>query len=140
MTIQANVLIWTILCFCAFMLILWRLLLKPLLSFMDTRNARIARARSLDKTAELAEMRALAESKAAAEAHRRSEERKQAVQSLREESRLEREARERRFRQEIQEHREDMESEAAELVPLLAVSPKDHINTFTDKLMPFGER
>ena len=140
MTIQLNILIWTILCFCAFMLILWRLLLKPLLSFMDARNAKIAHALSLDKSSEQAESLEQAEALARAEAHRISEERKQAVQSLREESRLEREARERRFRQETQEHREEVEAEAAELVPQLAVSLKDHVNTFTDKLMAFGER
>ena len=140
MTIQLNILIWTILCFCAFMLILWRLLLKPLLSFMDARKAKIDHALSLDKSSEQAKSLEQAEALARAEAHRISEERKQAVQSLREESRLEREARERRFRQETQEHREEVEAEAAELVPQLAVSLKDHVNTFTDKLMAFGER
>ena len=60
MNIQLNILIWTVICFCVFMLILWRLLLKPLLAFLDSRNARIAHARSLDKTAELAERKALA--------------------------------------------------------------------------------
>ena len=140
MTIQLNILIWTILCFCAFMLILWRLLLKPLLGFMDARNAKIAHARSLDKSSEQAESLEQAEALARAEAHRISEERKQAVQSLREKGRLEREARERQFRQETQEHREEVEAEAAELVPQLAVSLKDHVNTFTDKLMAFGER
>jgi F0F1-type ATP synthase membrane subunit b/b' len=140
MTIQLNILIWTVICFCAFMLILWRLLLKPLLTFMDARNAKIAHARSLDKSSERAELRAQAEALALAEAHRRSEERKQAVQSLREESRLEREARDRRFRQETQARREEAEAEAAALVPQLAVSLKDHVDTFTDKLMAFGER
>ena len=61
MTIQPNILIWTILCFCAFMLILWRLLLKPLLGFMDARDARIARARSLDRSGEKAAKAALRE-------------------------------------------------------------------------------
>ena len=50
MNIQINILIWTVLCFCAFMLILWRLLLKPILAFTDARKARIAHARSLGYT------------------------------------------------------------------------------------------
>ena len=140
MTIQPKILSWTILCFCAFMLILWCLLLKPLLRFMDARNAKIAHARSLDRSAEQAKSLEQAEALARAEAHRLSEERKQAVQSMREKSRPDREARERRYRQETQEHREKVEAEAAELVPQLAVSLTDHVNTFTDKLMAFGER
>lgn len=45
MTVQISVTIWTILCFCAFMLILSRLLFKPMLSFMDARQEKIDRAR-----------------------------------------------------------------------------------------------
>ncbi len=140
MTIQVNVLIWTVLCFCAFMLILWRLLLKPLLSFMDARNARIAHARSLDKTAEEEQRKALAEAQRLAEIRQRSASRKQAIQALREESTAERESREKRYLQETKKRREELEAEASELVPDLAVSLKDHVDAFTDKLMAFGER
>ncbi len=140
MTIQVNVLIWTVLCFCAFMLILWRLLLKPLLAFMDARNARIAHARSLDKTAEKERQEALAETQRLAEIRQRSAFRKQAIQALREESTLERETREKRYLQETKKRREELEAEASELVPELAVSLKDHVDAFTDKLMAFGER
>ena len=140
MTIQINILIWTVLCFCAFMLILWRLLLKPLLAFTDARKARIAHARSLDRSAELAEKKALLEQESQAEARKRAEARNQAVLALREESRIEREARERRYRQETQERLEAVEAEASELVPQLAVSLKDHVEAFTDKLIAFGER
>ena len=140
MTVQPNILIWTILCFCAFMLIVWRLLLKPLLAFMDERKARIAHARSLDKTAELEEKRAMLEAQRQDEARRRAEERKLAVQSLRDDSRVRREDRERRYRQETQARREELEAEATDLVPQLAVSLKDHVDAFTDKLIAFGER
>ena len=140
MTVQLNVLIWTVICFCAFMLVLWRLLLKPLLAFMDARQAKLAHARSLDKTAELAEKRALEEARLRDEAHRRAEDRKQAIQVLREESRVEREAREKRFREETQLRRQEVEAEASELVPQLAVSLGDHVTAFTDKLIAFGER
>ncbi len=140
MTIQVNVLIWTILCFCGFMLILWRLLLKPLLAFLDARKARIAHARSLDKSEERAKLLAQAEALERAEADRRAEARKKAVQALREEIRVDREDRERRYRQETQIRREEAEAEASELVPMLAVSLKDHVDAFTDKLIAFGER
>ena len=140
MSIQPNILIWTILCFCAFMLIVWRLLLKPLLAFMDGRKARIAHARSLDRTAELEEKRLLLEEQLRADARKRAEERKQAALILREESRVRREDRERRYRQETQQRQVEAEAEAADMVPQLAISLKDHVNAFTDKLMAFGER
>ena len=75
MNIQPNILIWTILCFCAFMLILWRLLLRPLLRFMDAREARIAHARTLDKSAQLAEEEARREAERQLALRRRAEDR-----------------------------------------------------------------
>ena len=140
MNIQPNILIWTVICFCAFMLILWRLLLKPLLAFLDAREARIAHARSLDKSAEIAERQALAEAQKKLEARQRAEARNQSVLQLREEYRLKREEREARYRQEIQARMGDVEAEASDLVPQLAVSLKDHVTAFTDKLIAFGER
>jgi F0F1-type ATP synthase membrane subunit b/b' len=140
MTIQPNILIWTILCFCAFMLILWRLLLKPMLTFLDARKARIAHAKSLDKSAERAEMLALAEAQKQEAEQKKAEERMKMVQALREESRIEREDREKKFLRETQTRQAEAEAEAAELVPELAVSLNDHVNVFTDKLMAFGER
>ena len=44
LTIQPSVFIWTLICFCLLMLILHRLLFRPMLSFMDARRARIDRA------------------------------------------------------------------------------------------------
>lgn len=46
MNIQLNVLIWTIICFCLAMLILDRLLFRPLLKFMDQRQAKIDAAKA----------------------------------------------------------------------------------------------
>ena len=75
MNIQPNILIWTVLCFCAFMLILWRLLLRPLLRFMDAREERIAHARSLDKSAQRAEEEARKEAEHQLVLRRKAEER-----------------------------------------------------------------
>ena len=140
MNIQPNILIWTILCFCAFMLILWRLLLKPMLAFLDARKARIAHARSLDKSAEKAEKQALLEAQKQLEERNRAQARNQAVLQLREDTRLKREEREARYRREMQVRMAEVEAEASDLVPQLAVSLKEHVNAFTDKLIAFGER
>lgn len=45
MTIQISVTVWTILCFLALMLVLDRLLFRPLMSFMDKRKEKIDGAR-----------------------------------------------------------------------------------------------
>ena len=47
MTIQLSVTLWTILCFLALMVILDRLLFRPMLSFMDARRAKIEAARAV---------------------------------------------------------------------------------------------
>lgn len=44
MTIQISVVLWTVICFCLAMLILDKLLFKPLFAVMDKRNARISAA------------------------------------------------------------------------------------------------
>ena len=140
MTIQVNVLIWTVLCFCAFMLILWRLLLKPMLAFMDARKERIARAKGLDRTGEREARQAQLERERQEELRRRAEERRQAVLNAQEEGRLAREAREKAYQQDLKDRRVALEAEAAALVPELATSLSDHVEAFTEKLAAFGER
>ncbi len=44
MTIQPSILLWTLICFSLMMLVLNRLLFRPMLSFMDARNEKIAAA------------------------------------------------------------------------------------------------
>lgn len=54
MTIQLSVVIWTVICFCLLMLILNRLLFRPLLKFMDARQEKIdlaAQKRKADEEA-----------------------------------------------------------------------------------------
>lgn len=46
MNIQPSLIIWTIICFGLFMLVLDRLLFRPLLKFMDERRRRIEKAHS----------------------------------------------------------------------------------------------
>ena len=44
------------------------------------------------------------------------------------------------YRREMQVRMAEVEAEASDLVPQLAVSLKEHVNAFTDKLIAFGER
>ncbi len=70
MTIQLPVLLWTVICFAALVLILDRLLFRPLLAFMDRRAARVAAAKE----------KAAAAERAAAEAEARRAELQQRAQ------------------------------------------------------------
>ena len=140
MTVQLNILIWTVICFCAFMLILWRLLLKPLLDFMDARKARIAHARTLDKSAERAAKLAQMEAEREAALRARAEEHKAAAQALREEARAAMDAQALEFKREAKRRREELAAEEVALVPELAVSLNPHVEAFTEKLAAFGER
>jgi len=81
MTIQPSVLIWTIICFCLMMVILNKLLFKPLLSFMDARNDRITRARARKQEFEAARQKAL-EDHSKAESEFRQEKAREAAEAL----------------------------------------------------------
>ena len=51
MTVQISVTVWTILCFLALMLILDRMLFRPLLTFMDKRQNKVDRAKKKKENA-----------------------------------------------------------------------------------------
>ncbi len=73
MNIQPSVLIWTVICFCVFMLVLWKLLFKPLLAVMDARREKVDSARerkrgSDERIAKAEEEKALALAEAKARA------------------------------------------------------------------------
>lgn len=80
MTIQLPVLLWTVITFCLFVFIINQLLFKPLLAFMDQRQARIDAA--MQKKAEYD--RALAETEQKL-ADFRAEERRYAAQCAQDE-------------------------------------------------------
>ncbi len=140
MNIQPNILIWTILCFCAFMLILWRLLLRPLLRFMDARDARIAHARSLDKSALRAEEEARREAERQLALRRSAEESRRSLEARREAGQAELNAQALAFQQETARQRAELEAETAALIPELATSLRGHVDAFTEKLISYGER
>ena len=66
MTIEPSLIVWTVLCFFALMLILKKLLFQPMLTFMDTRKAK-----EDARTEYEAEARRLADERAAQEAQLR---------------------------------------------------------------------
>ena len=76
MTIEPSLIVWTVLCFLALVLILKKLLFQPMLTFMDTRNAKIEAARKAKEDARTeyeAEARRLADERAAQEAAEQAE-------------------------------------------------------------------
>ena len=92
MTIEPSLIVWTVLCFLALVLILKKLLFQPMLTFMDTRNAKIEAARKAKEDARTeyeAEARHLADERAAQEAQLRqsgAEALEQAQEELRRET------------------------------------------------------
>ena len=80
MTIQLSVLLWTVITFCLFIFIINRLLFKPMLAFMDQRQARIDAA--MQKKTEYDH--ALAEAEQKLETYR-AEESRHAAQCAKEE-------------------------------------------------------
>ena len=70
MTVQLPVVLWTVICFCLLIVILDRLLFRPMLSFMDAREEKIRAA--TDKRE--ADARALREAEESLDAFRREEE------------------------------------------------------------------
>ena len=74
MTIEPSLVIWTVLCFLALLVILKKLLFQPMLTFMDARKAKVLAAREAKTRAaeeHEAEVKRLEEEYAAAEAKQR---------------------------------------------------------------------
>ncbi len=74
MTIEPSLIVWTVLCFLALLLILKKLLFQPMLTFMDARNAKIEAGRKAKERSRAdyeAETRRLAEERAAQDAQLR---------------------------------------------------------------------
>ena len=108
MSIQPSVLIWTVICFCLLMLILDRLLFRPMLKFMDERQAKI----------DLAAQKRAADRQTLEQADLMLEERKQRNAALtaahaEEELRAAQGEAEQRIRQARQESERDMEHRRA---------------------------
>lgn len=137
MTIQVSVLIWTIICFCLLMLILNKLLFKPLLAVMDARQAKIDGAREKKESharlcaqaeKDMEERRALQEKQWAEEAS-------QAVASAQEAAGAQLAAAQEQNEQALETYRETLASESAELKSKLDAGVGTLVTTFADRLV-----
>lgn len=134
MTIEPSLIVWTVLCFFALMLILKKLLFQPMLTFMDTRNAKIEAARKAKEDARTeyeAEVRRLADERAAQEAQLRQSD-AEALEQAQEELRRETTQKRAEAAQRLAENRaalaEESERITRELEPQLSDLALDLVN------------
>ena len=134
MTIEPSLIVWTVLCFLALVLILKKLLFQPMLTFMDTRNAKIEAARKAKEDARTeyeAEARHLADERAAQEAQLRQSD-AEALEQAQEELRRETTQKRAEAAQRLEENRaalaEESERITRELEPLLSNLALDLVN------------
>ena len=134
MTIEPSLIVWTVLCFLALVLILKKLLFQPMLSFLDTRNAKIEAARKANEDARTeyeAEARHLADERAAQEAQLRqsgAEALEQAQEELRRETTQKRAEAAQRLAENRAALAEESERITRELEPLLSNLALDLVN------------
>ena len=134
MTIEPSLIVWTVLCFFALMLILKKLLFQPMLTFMDARNAKIEAARKAKEDARTeyeAEARHLPDERAAQEAQLRQSD-AEALEQAQEELRRETTQKRAEAAQRLAENRaalaEESERITRELEPLLSNLALDLVN------------
>lgn len=134
MTIEPSLIVWTVLCFLALVLILKKLLFQPMLTFMDTRNAKIEASRKAKEDARTeyeAEARRLADERAAQEAQLRQSGAK-ALEHAQEELRRETTQKRAEAAQRLAENRavlaEESERITRELEPQLSDLALDLVN------------
>ena len=134
MTIEPSLIVWTVLCFLALVLILKKLLFQPMLTFMDTRNAKIEAARKAKEDARTeyeAEARHLADERAAQEAQLRQSG-AEALEQVQEELRRETTQKRAEAAQRLAENRaalaEESERITRELEPQLSDLALDLVN------------
>ena len=134
MTIEPSLIVWTVLCFLALVLILKKLLFQPMLTFMDTRNAKIEAARTAKEDARTeyeAEARRLADERAAQEAQLRQSD-AEALEQAQEELRRETTQKRAEAAQRLAENRaalaEESERITRELEPQLSDLALDLVN------------
>ena len=134
MTIEPSLIVWTVLCFLALVLILKKLLFQPMLTFMDTRNAKIEAARKAKedaRTEDEAEARRLADERAAQEAQLRqsgAEALEQAQEELRRETTQKRAEAAQRLAENRAALAEESERITRELEPQLSDLALDLVN------------
>ena len=136
MTIQISVLIWTIICFCLLMLILDRLLFRPIHAFMDARSERLRLAREKKSRHEALLAEQEAERSAAAEAAQLSlaRETQEKLEDARREAAAAVEAAEAGHLERIEETKAAIETERKEMTEKLSGRVDDLARSFAEKL------
>ena len=88
MSVQPSVIIWTVICFCLFALVLYRLLFKPLLDLMDARSEKLEKAKrlALEESERLEERRRRLEEQRLLDAEALEEAHRERLAALRRES------------------------------------------------------
>ncbi|MBO4277377.1 MAG: hypothetical protein J5925_03140 [Clostridia bacterium] len=139
MNIQPSVLIWTVICFCVFMLVISKLLFKPLLGIMDARREKTASARERLREsdarlaeAEEAKRHALEESKA-----RAAQEYASRAEALRAGSESELKAVAAEYERQKESARAESTEEAAETGKALADAVDTLAGEFAEQLLNF---
>lgn len=136
MTLQPSVLIWTVICFCLLMLILNKMLFKPLLAVMDARQTRIEQAREKQRAhAEAcdAALRSL-EERQAEDDKRRALEAATAVEQAREEAAAQIAEAQKTCELEIVAYRESLIQESHELKIKLDAGVDELAVTYASRL------
>ncbi len=139
MTIQLSVLIWTVICFCVFMLVLDRLLFRPLLRFMDRRREKMECADLLEK------QRLRREAAARLEAEAAEKKRLEALELRKDRERLKAQYEERlralasSLENDAVTKRAEFEAEAARMEETVSSSLDGCLAAYLDKLASYGE-
>ena len=139
MTIQLSVLIWTVICFCVFMLVLDRLLFKPLLRFMDRRKEKMECADLLEKQRMRQEAAARLEAEAAEKRQLEAQEFRKNQERLKTEYDERLRALASSLENDAVTKRAEFEAEAARMEEAVSASLDGHLAAYLDKLASYGE-
>lgn len=124
MTFQPSIMVWTVICFCVFMLILKNLLFTPVLKIIDSRNEKIraARERKQRMDALVAEQEAQQEQALALAKEQQIKEAKQKLEQLQSQTQKEIENAHRQCLADIEAYKESIVDEHKKIVS--SVAPK----------------
>lgn len=140
MSIDASVIIWTVVSFAVFMLLLNRFLFKPLLKFMDERQKRIDDAAAAEQEAQQERMQKEDMLRAAAEEEklRLLAAGKERLEKLRQDAQESLERQEKEYSAERLKEQERLEKEKNEMVQLLQDNAQGLIARLSEKLLTEG--
>lgn len=137
MNIQLSVLLWTIICFCLMMLILNKLLFKPLLAVMDARQEKIDMAREKKESHALL----CAQAEQDMEARRAQQEKQWAedaaaqIASARQRAAAQLFLAQMKSEEKLEAYRQTLTAESNELITKMDTGVDALVSTFADRLV-----